>query len=126
MAQDKKSAIGQGQQTDDLDDMPLPPSVVALKAAVYLMGLILVAGFAFLVYVLVSRVSEPPIAGGNAMQLVADIELRAGESIKSVSLDRNLVTLHVTGSDGGNIIVVHDLNKGQTVRRIEIRTRPAN
>jgi len=126
MAQDKKPASGQGQQTDDVEDMPLPPSVVALKAAVYLMGLILVAGFAFLVYVLISRVSEPPVAGGDAMQLVADVELRAGENIKSVSLDRNLVTIHVTGADGGNVIIVHDLNKGRNVRRIEIRTDPAN
>ena len=94
--------------------------------AVYLMGLVLVAGFAFLVYVLVSRVSEPPLAGASAMELAAEVNLRAGETIKSVSIDRNLLTIHVVGENDSNAIVVHDLNKGETVRRIMITSKPQN
>jgi hypothetical protein len=118
MAQDKSpDRTGPGQAGDDA---PLPPSVVALKAAVYLMGLVLVAGFAFLVYTLVSRAYLQPVAQVDGTAAAQQLKLAPGETIQSVSLDRNLLALQVKRADGSTVIVIHDINRGETVRRIAV------
>lgn len=94
--------------------------MVALKAAVYLMGLVLVAGFAFLVYTLVSRAYLQPAAELDAKAAAQQVSLAPGETIQSISLDRNLLALQVRRADGRIYIVVHDINRGETVRRIEV------
>jgi hypothetical protein len=120
MAQDKSpDRTGPGQAGDG-NDAPLPPSVVALKAAVYLMGLVLVAGFAFLVYTLVSRAYLQPAAELDAKAAAQQVSLAPGETIQSISLDRNLLALQIRRADGAIYIVVHDINLGETVRRIEV------
>lgn len=120
MAQDKSpDRTGPGQAADG-DDAPLPPSVVALKAAVYLMGLVLLAGFAFLVYTLVSRASLQPAVQLDAAAAAQLVKLAPGETIQSISLDRNLLALQVRRTDGNTSIVIHDINRDETVRRIEV------
>jgi hypothetical protein len=120
MAQDKSpDRTGPGQAGDD-DDAPLPSSVVALKAAVYLMGLVLVAGLAFLVYTLVSRTSLQPAVQLDAAAAAQLVKLAPGETIQSISLDRNLLALQVRRTDGNTSIVIHDINRDETVRRIEV------
>lgn len=123
MARDKSPDKMAPPRGDDADDMPLPPSVVALKAAVYLMAVVLVAGFALLVYTLVSRVSQPPVAKLDAGTVAQQVKLEPGEAIQSLSLDRNLVALHVTREGGGSALVIYDLNKGETVRRINVSSQ---
>jgi hypothetical protein len=120
MAQDKSpDSTGAGRGIDG-DDAPLPPAVVALKTAVYLMGMVLVAGFAFLVYTLVSRAYLQPAAELDAKAAAQQVSLAPGETIQSISLDRNLLALQIRRADGGTYIVVHDINLGETVRRIEV------
>lgn len=101
--------------------MPLPRSVVVLKAAVYLMGIVLVAGFAFLVYTLVSRAYLQPAAQLDATSAAQQVRLAPGETIQSLSLDRNLLALQVKRPDGTTVILVHDINRGETVRQIEVK-----
>ena len=121
MAQDKftdKMAAGQQQEGDDL---PLPRSVMVLKAAVYLMGIVLVAGFAFLVYTLVSRAYLQPAAQLDATAAAQQVKLAPGESIQSLSLDRNLLALQVKRGDGTTFILIHDISRGETVRQIDVK-----
>lgn len=121
MAQDKSpDRTGPGQAGDG-EDMPLPRSVVVLKAAVYLMGIVLVAGFAFLVYTLVSRAYLQPAAQLDATSAAQQVRLAPGETIQSLSLDRNLLALQVKRPDGTTVILVHDINRGETVRQIEVK-----
>ncbi len=93
---------------------------MALKTAVYLMGMVLVAGFAFLVYTLVSRAYLQPAAELDAKAAAQQVSLAPGETIQSISLDRNLLALQIRRADGAIYIVVHDINLGETVRRIEV------
>jgi len=100
--------------------MPLPRSVVVLKAAVYLMGIVLVAGFALLVYTLVSRVNQQPVAQLDANVAAQQVKLSPGETIQSITLDRNLLALQVKRADGSTRIVIHDINRGEAVRQIDV------
>lgn len=126
MVQGRKPGGVEAGQPDEAEDLPLPPSVVVLKAAVYLMGVLLIAGFAFLVYVLVSRVSTPPIAQVDQASAAASLKLEPGEAIQSLALDRNLLAVHVKRPDGSSVIIIHDLNKGETVRRLQVEGKAAN
>jgi hypothetical protein len=121
MAQDKSpDRTGPGQAGDG-EDMPLPRSVVVLKAAVYLMGIVLVAGFALLVYTLVTRVSQTPVAQLDEAGAAQQVRLAPGETIQSLSLDRNLLALQVKRPDGTSVILIHDISRGETVRQIEVK-----
>ena len=95
--------------------------MAALKAAVYVMGLVLVAGFAFLVYTLVSRAYLQPAAQLDATSAAQQVRLAPGETIQSLSLDRNLLALQVKRADGTTVILIHDINRGETVRQIEVK-----
>lgn len=95
--------------------------MAALKAAVYVMGIVLVAGFAFLVYTLVSRAYLQPAEQLDATSAAQQVRLAPGEAIQSLSLDRNLLALQVKRPDGTTVILIHDINRGETVRRIEVK-----
>ena len=84
------------------------------------MGLVLVAGFAFLVYTLVSRAYLQPAAQLDATTAAQQVKLAPGETVQSVSLDRNLLALQVKRADGGTSIIIHDISRGEAVRRIEV------
>ena len=85
------------------------------------MGMVLVAGFAFLVYTLVSRAYLQPAAELDAKAATQQVSLAPGETIQSISLDRNLLALQVKRPDGTTVILVHDINRGETVRQIEVK-----
>lgn len=121
MAQDKLTDKTTPGQHNDGDELPLPASVVALKAVVYLMGIVLVAGFALLVYTLVTRVSQPPVAQLDGAEAAQQVKLAPGETIQSMSLDRNLLALQVRRSDGSTVILIHDISRGDTVRQIDVK-----
>lgn len=122
MAQHKFTDKTTPGQHNDGDELPLPASVVVLKAAVYLMGIVLVAGFAFLVYTLVTRVNQPPVAQLDGAAAAQQVKLAPGETIQSMSLDRNLLALQVRRADGSTVILIHDISRGGTVRQIEVKT----
>ncbi len=122
MAQDKfTDKTTPGQHTDG-DELPLPASVKVLKAAVYLMGFVLVAGFAFLVYTLVTRVNQPSVAQMDGAEAAQQVTLAPGETIQSLSLDRNLLALQVRRADGSTVILIHDISRGGIIRQIDVKT----
>lgn len=84
------------------------------------MGMVLVAGFAFLVYTLVSRAYLQPAAELDAKAAAQQVSLAPGETIQSISLDRNLLALQVKRADGGTSIIIHDISRGEAVRRIDV------
>jgi len=96
--------------------------VKVLKAAVYLMGIVLVAGFAFLVYTLVTRVNQPSVAQMDGAEAAQQVTLAPGETIQSLSLDRNLLALQVRRADGSTVILIHDISRGGIIRQIDVKT----
>lgn len=119
MVQKRNPHVTGRSSANNDEDLPPPPSLIILKTAVYLMGVMLVVGFAVLIYTLVSRMSQPKLTAAAPGQ-VERVVLQPGESIHSVALDRNLMALHVKSEDGKSAIIVHDISRGQTVRRITI------
>ena len=126
MAQEQQPGMTDKLETGDGADAPLPPSVAILKAAVYLMGIVLVAGFAFVVYALATRTAKPPVAVVDDKPSTAAVLLQPGEEIRSVSLDGAMLVLHVSSGGGVDAIVIFDVNKNQVIRRIAVTRNPAN
>ena len=84
------------------------------------MGLMIVAGFAFLIYTLVNRAStlEPALAGaGEAIELAVG----PGETVQSVSLNRGSLAIHVRRPDGSDAIIVYSLARQGVVQRVNIK-----
>jgi hypothetical protein len=126
MAQEQLPGMTDKYETENEVNAPLPPSVVFLKAAVYLMGIILVAGFAFVVYALVTRANKPLEAVVDDKPSTAAILLQPGETISSVSLEGKMLVLHLTSAEGGDAIMIYDVNKNHVIRRISVARNPAN
>lgn len=96
--------------------------MVFLKISVYVMGLMIVAGFAFLIYTLVNRAStlEPPtVSAEDAIELAVG----PGETVQSVSLDRGSLAIHVRRPDGSDSIIVYSLARQGVVQRLNIRAQ---
>jgi hypothetical protein len=89
--------------------------MAALKAAVVVMGVLIVAGFALLVGVLVSRVGGGS-SSGRAVPVAATLDEPAGTRIASVaaSAERLVVSLQGGGPDR---VVVLDLRDGRVLAR---------
>jgi hypothetical protein len=105
----------------DDDDMlaPDPPGLVALKALVYFMGMLIVAGVAFLVYTLVQRASnlEPAISDVEA---VVQVAAQPGDKVQSVSVDGTTLALHVRTANGQDAVILYNLRRQQVIQRLEI------
>ena len=84
------------------------------------MGVMIVAGFAFLIYTLVNRVStlEPAVVSSED---AVELAVAPGETVKSVSLSRGRLAIHVTGADGSEAIIVYSLARQGIVQRINIK-----
>ena len=126
MAQEQLPVMTDKIETDDETNAPLPPSVVVLKAAVYLMGIILVAGFAIVVYALVTRASKPLEAVVDDKPSTAAVLLQPGETIRSVSLEGKMLVFHLTSAEGADAVMIYDVNKNHVIRRINVTRSPAN
>ena len=107
---------------DDDDDLPVgdSPGFVFLKIAVYVMGLMIVAGFAFLIYTLVNRASSLEPALVSAEEAV-ELAIGPGEKVQSVSMNRGSLAIHVRRPDGSDGIIVYSLARQGVVRRINIK-----
>lgn len=84
------------------------------------MGLMIVAGFAFLIYTLVNRAStlQPALVSADeAIELVVG----PGETVQSVSLNRGSLAIHVRRRDGSDAIIVYNLARQGVVQRLNIK-----
>ena len=124
MAEKRNSKVQDVDALEDDNGAGEPLSFVVLKTSVYLMGVILIVGFAFLAYTLISRSSNPGRVP-NAADIEARLPLEQSEEIRSISLERNMLAVHVRGAAGGDSIVVYDLESNSVVRRIAV-DRPAH
>lgn len=109
-------------KSDDDDDLPVgdTPGFIFLKIAVYTMGLMIVAGFAFLIYTLVNRAStlQPAmVSADEAIELVVG----PGETVQSVSLNRGSLAIHVRRPDGSDGVIVYSLARQGVVQRLNIK-----
>jgi hypothetical protein len=108
-------------QSDD-DDLPVgdSPGFIFLKIAVYAMGLMIVAGFAFLIYTLVNRASTLQPALVSAEEAV-ELVVGPGETVQSVSLNRGSLAIHVRRPDGSDAVIVYNLARQGVVQRLNIK-----
>jgi len=109
-------------KSDDDDDLPVgdTPGFIFLKIAVYTMGLMIVAGFAFLIYTLVNRAStlQPALVSADeAIELVVG----PGETVQSVSMNRGSLAIHVRRPDGSDAVIVYSLARQGVVQRLNIK-----
>jgi hypothetical protein len=112
----------QSAKSDDDDDLPMgdSPGFIFLKIAVYTMGLMIVAGFAFLIYTLVNRASTLPPALVSADEAI-ELAVGPGETVQSVSLNRGSLAIHVRRPDGSDAIIVYSLARQGVVQRLNIK-----
>ncbi|MEM7635917.1 MAG: hypothetical protein AAF299_15230 [Pseudomonadota bacterium] len=112
----------QSAKSDDDDDLPVAdsPGFIFLKIAVYTMGLMIVAGFAFLIYTLVNRASTLPPALVSTEEAI-ELAVGPGETVQSVSLNRGSLAIHVRRPDGSDAIIVYSLARQGVVQRLDIK-----
>ena len=116
------------------DNTPLPGTVFTprqvrvLKIAVIVMGVLLVAGFAFVLAAIVYQASRPAQdASVTAAQAVPgqgvvsiDLPVAAGTAVSAMSLDGNRLAVHLNGPAGPEIAVI-DLATGKVVAHVRLK-----
>ncbi len=98
--------------------------VQIMKVAVVVMGIILVAGFAFVVSALVyqsSKLGESTSSNAPASDKMQQLglSLPAGMTISHIALGDNRLAVHLKGPDGQEIRII-DLGTGAVVNRIPL------
>jgi hypothetical protein len=109
---------------DDDDDQPFPPGPLArnvglLKAAVYIMGILIVVGTIVLIAGIIWKASQLPAAStaGAAAFDALDIAVPAGAAIGSVEIDGDRMAITLEGAPE---IIIVDLARGEVVGRIRL------
>jgi hypothetical protein len=87
----------------------------ALKAAVIVMGVLILAGVTTIVVTIVNRMSGPGVAEGAATQAMLDEP--AGTRIAGMSLATDRVAVQLQGGGPDRLVVV-DTRAGRIVARI--------
>ena len=105
-----------------------PGQVRVLKFAVIAMGVLLVAGFAFVLATIVYQASRPvqyatvtdapPVPGEGT----GDIELSApfGADVNGISLDGDRLAVHLGGMGSSEIAVI-DLATGEVIAHVKVK-----
>jgi len=120
----------------DADNETIPGTVFnarqvrILKVVVIVMGLLLVAGFAFVVAAIVyqaTRMDESEPAGPPAQAMAnrlgeLGLPVPSGTRIEGVTLDGKRMAVHLTGPNGSEIAVI-DVDKGRVIARIKLEPK---
>ena len=109
---------------EDEDDQPFPPGPLArnvglLKAAVYIMGILIVVGTIVLIAGIIWKASQLPAtstAGPSAFEAL-DIAVPAGAAVGSVEIDGDRMAITLEGAPE---IIIVDLARGEVVGRIRL------
>jgi hypothetical protein len=102
-----------GNQAADGTAAAVPPSAKLLLRVVYIMGIVLMLLFVALVGGIIwksARKVEPAV---NAAAPVIELGLRAGQAVKSMSLDGDRLAV-----DAGSEIIIVDVKKNVVSARI--------
>jgi hypothetical protein len=118
------------QSSTDDDDQPIPPGPLArhvglLKAAVTIMGVLLVLGTILLVAAIVwkaSRLPESSAAGAGSFDAF-DIAVPPGGTVHAIAIDGDRMAVTLQG-DRDEIIIV-DLRRGAVLGRIGLTAEGA-
>ncbi len=107
----------------------------AVKAAVILMSILIVAGFGFVVYTIVARMmaGEPVLAGakpGSEADIDAtgfgevDLEVPVGCALDSVQLTGRRLLITLDGLEGQNCrqIIMMDASSGEILGRVRLQS----
>ncbi len=121
-SQTSKNSSRIDDDDDDNRSVGVSPGFVFLKIAVYAMGVMIVAGFAFLIYTLVNRASTLQPALVSAEEAI-ELAIAPGETVQSVSLNRGSLAIHVRRPDGSDSIIVYNLARQGIVQRLNIRSQ---
>jgi hypothetical protein len=108
-----------------------PRQVRALKIAVIVMGVLLVAGFAFVLAAIVyqaSRLGEKPEPAAAAVTapmalpegLASELPIPVGAEVTTLALDGDRLAVHLKSQAGAEIAVI-DLATGKVLSRIKLR-----
>lgn len=86
------------------------------------MGLVLLAGFIFVVATVIKRSNHPSdqVAGFAGRFGVTDIHVAPGDTVKSVTMADDRIAIHV-GSDKNQEIIIVSPKTGQEIGRIRLR-----
>lgn len=106
-----------------------PPLSGGVKAAIMLlvtMGLVLVAGLVFVVFVMVKRAHQAPEMVGLAGRFgVSDIHVAPGERVKSFAVTDDRIAIHTSiekqGAPAEEEIIVVNARNGVEMGRIRLR-----
>ena len=99
----------------------------ALKALVIIMGVMIIAGMALLVYGLITHGSGGDAGDRAAASLPfaqANVALPAGATVESVSVDDGRAVVHVRLPGGGAELRVFDLATGAARGTIRLKAAP--
>jgi len=115
------------------DNTPLPGTVFtprqvrALKIAVIVMGILLVAGFGLVMGAIVYQASQlpdkdapPAPAAAVPPEAQSELAIPAGAKVTSLALDGNRLALHLESSAGPEVVVV-DIGTGKVLSRIKLK-----
>ena len=120
----------------DADNETIPGTVFnarqvrILKVVVIVMGLLLVAGFAFVVAAIVyqaTRMGESEPAGPPTQVMASQLgelglPVPSGTRIEGVTLDGKRMAVHLVGPNGAEIAVI-DVDKGRMIARIRLEPK---
>ncbi|MDP2621137.1 MAG: hypothetical protein Q8P46_13365 [Hyphomicrobiales bacterium] len=104
------------------DDPPPPLAPRGLKAAVMIMGLLLIGGFMALFSAIVYRAVKPGPGAVSEVAGFGEIEALIGEDaeIGAIGLDGDRLAVQIRGP-GGPEIILFDLSRGRELGRIRLR-----
>lgn len=104
-------------------EIPSAPRTTILKAAVIIMGLLLVAGFGLVIATIVKRASNPqaittPVGPGGRFG-VSNIGINPGDRVSTLTMTDERLAIHIAGDKGEEIIVVN-VKTGVELGRIHL------
>jgi len=92
-------------------------NVLAIKAAVYIMGLLIVIGAVMLVAAIVMKAEHGKTATAGFGDL--KVAVPAGASITGSRLDGDRLVIDISSPEGGEVVIV-DVKKGVVLGRVKL------
>lgn len=94
----------------------------AIKALVFGMALLIVAGMALLVYGLTAKVDD--VAGGPAAFGTVRAALPAGATVAETAVDGDTLVIRLSLPNGGATVMVFRLSDGRQLGAVELQPAP--
>jgi hypothetical protein len=104
-------------------EIPSAPRTTILKAAVIVMGVLLVAGFGLVIATIVMRASKPQVnaslVGPGGRFGVSNIGVNPGDRVRTLTMTDERLAIHMAGDKGEEIIIVN-VKSGVELGRIRL------